>query len=69
MLRCAWLLALMVPVGVLADQHPAPPVATGHVLYRLSLAAFRAYVGAIRDGQDAPSNGAGMQSFKCSIAA
>ena len=65
MLRYALLLALIAPLAALADQHPVPPVPTGHDLYRLSLVAFRAYVGGIQDGQDVLANALGIQPIIC----
>ena len=64
-LRYALLLVLTVPLGALADRHPVPTVPTGHDLYRLPLAAFRAYVGGIHDGQNALAKALGIQPIVC----
>ena len=56
---------LLLPLAALADQHPLPPVPTGHDLYRLPLVAFRAYVGGVQDGQSALAQALGIQPVIC----
>ena len=64
-LRYAWLLALAVPLAALGARHPAPPVPTGHDLYRLPVAEFQAYVSGVYDGQAALANALGMRPIIC----
>ena len=63
--RCAWLLALAVPLAALGGQHPTPPVPTGHDLYRLPIAEFQAYVSGVYDGQAALVNALGIRPIIC----
>ena len=65
MRRYAWLLALAVPLAVLGNQRPTPPVPTGHDLYGLPVAEFQAYVSGVYDGQAALVNAMGIQPIIC----
>ena len=65
MMRCAFVLAMLFPLVVLAEEAPPPPVPTGHDLYKLPIVAFRAYVGGVQDGQDALAVALGIRPIVC----